>query len=147
MSRSHKTEDVWPQRHVCVALLDKKLADGWTYEDMAKALKLRGTGSLEVSYRYDRKRMPSRPMIKRLAAFFGVPQGALDGSGDQEAVSLALEGLRQDANSIEGAFVRLALKGMDLNRLGEQQVAATASAAKATIRAIFIATVEMQAKR
>ena len=64
----------WPQekRKRFAELLDAKLAEGVSYSEIAKALGLRSTRSLEHDWRYDKNRRPSRITLERASDYFQV---------------------------------------------------------------------------
>ena len=65
--------DPWKQRARFVELLDSKIGEGATLEEIASALLLKTTRSLEFSYRFDRSRIPKRNTMEAAAKYFGVP--------------------------------------------------------------------------
>lgn len=74
-----KKEESWPKRTAFLAYLDKALAEGFTYTQVAEALRLRSTRSLEHEWRYDKDRRPGRKTLELAAEFFHVPFWHLDG--------------------------------------------------------------------
>jgi len=76
--------DTWPQRARFVELLDAKLAEGVDLHEIAEALGLPKTRSLEHEYRYSKSRRPSRGTIELAAKYFGVSTRELDGPVDDE---------------------------------------------------------------
>jgi len=79
MGRPRKAEqaDHWPKRGRFVELLDAKLAGGATYEEIATALGLASTRSLEQEFRT--KRRPGRGTLELAAVYFDVDVWELDG--------------------------------------------------------------------
>jgi transcriptional regulator with XRE-family HTH domain len=88
--------DRWPQRRRFFELVDAKVASGVTLEEIAEAMGLETTNSLEVSYRKDRSRRPARTKIERAAEYFGVNISEIDGpriviESEKDEVTLARE--------------------------------------------------------
>jgi transcriptional regulator with XRE-family HTH domain len=82
--RNSEIQDVWPKRARFVELLDAKLTTA-TYAEIAKALKLTSTRSLEHEWRYDRSRRPGRRTLELAAPYLGVELWEIDGpAGDDE---------------------------------------------------------------
>jgi len=136
MGRRSKNEDVWPQRHIYVALLDQKLADGMTYPEIAKAVGLASSRSLEHEWRHDKLRMPGRQSMKRLAEIFGVTESALYGPTGAHALQPPedpFQGLRGLSE-----FDRVSLRriGVEFASLTTTQRIAVVEALSAMIRAI-----------
>lgn len=120
--------DPWEQRAFVVGLIDKKLEEGWTYERLAEALKLRGTRSLENDWRYDKRRIPGRNAIKRMAKFFELPETSLYHprvDPDQAQFEFAK------------AIVSTAMGDGAVETLSREQILSAAEAALATARAIL----------
>ena len=84
MGRPRNTErnDPWPKRARFVELLDAKLNSGATYQEIADALGLVSTRSLEQEFRTNRR--PGRGTLERAAVYFGVELWELDGPAADE---------------------------------------------------------------
>ena len=87
--RKSRAADPWKQRDRFMELVDQKVASGTPMPEIAKALGLRTTSSLDTAYRYDHRRIPKRPTIERAAAYFGVSQSEIYGDTDSQAMSPA----------------------------------------------------------
>ena len=82
--RSSEISDVWPKRARFVELLDQKLEMA-TYEEIAVALGLKSTRSLEHEWRYDKSRRPGRKTLELAAPYMGVDIWEIDGpDGDED---------------------------------------------------------------
>lgn len=101
--RKPRYDDPWKQRDRFMFLVDAKVKSGVPLEEVARELGLKTVNSLEVAYRYDHRRIPSRNTIKRAAKYFGVPESELYGEEDAQldelilARSLALNAMGADA--------------------------------------------------
>lgn len=83
--RKAEIEDVWLKRARWNELVDAKLLAGVTYQQIADALGLASTRSLEHEWRYDRTRRPGRGTMELAAPYFGVDLWEIDGpAGDAE---------------------------------------------------------------
>jgi transcriptional regulator with XRE-family HTH domain len=90
--RNPGIEEKWPaeKRARFIELLDAKLEGGATYQEIAKALGLPSTRSLEHEFRYDRRRRPRRTTLELAAPYFGVRVSEIDGE-DVEGLGSELE--------------------------------------------------------
>jgi transcriptional regulator with XRE-family HTH domain len=77
--RNKDIQDVWPRRARFLKCLDAKLADGVTYAEIAEALELGSTRSLEHEWRYDRSREPGRNTLRLATVYFGKPPLEFEG--------------------------------------------------------------------
>lgn len=119
--------DPWAQRPRFIELLDEKIKNGTTPEEIAAALKLKTTSSLDVSYRYDRSRKPERKVMELAAAFFNVPLSELYG---ETAPVTEIEKAR--------AAVKDAHAGGDISSFTDEQVLNVYKAMLAVARAMLI---------
>lgn len=78
-ARKPRNLDPWPQRDRFIELVDAKAATGVSLAEIASALGLTTTSSLETAYRYDHRRIPKRTTLQRAAYYFGVPLSELYG--------------------------------------------------------------------
>ena len=120
--------DPWEQRAFVVGLIDKKLEEGWSYEDLAKALKLRGTRSLENDWRYDKRRIPGRHSVTRLAEFFDLPETSIYKprvDPDQARFELAR------------AIISTAMGDGAIETLSREQILNAAEVALATVKSVL----------
>lgn len=119
--------DPWAQRPRFIELLDEKIKNGVPPEQIAKALKLKTTSSLDVSYRYDHARKPKRGVMELAAAYFGVPLAEL--YGETEPVT-EIEKAR--------AAVKDAHAGGDISVFSDEQVLNAYKAMLAVAKAMLI---------
>jgi len=71
-ARKPRESDPWPQRLRFMELVDSMVEAGTPLEQIADALGLPTTKSLEVSYRSDFSRIPGRKTMEKAAALFKV---------------------------------------------------------------------------
>jgi len=89
-ARFPRPEDPWPQRMYVLSLIDAKIANGTPIEEIAKALELGTTYSLETGYRYNYDRIPHRKTVELMAKYFKVPATAIYEASPEDKGELAL---------------------------------------------------------
>lgn len=125
--RKPREDDPWKQRDRFMELVDQKVEEGIPLSEIAKALGLSSTRSLEISYRHDRSRTPKRTTIVKAAQYFGVPQSEI--YGDSEPHS--------EAGMARAFLVSGGMGSDDVEALSDEQVIEAWRVALATAKAVL----------
>jgi len=121
MGRPRKAEhiDSWPKRSRFVALLDAKLAAGASYQEIAKALGLSSTRSLEQEFRTTRR--PGRNTLEKAAPYFEVNYWDLDGPASDDEFGYIMGILGKNLTTkARVALIELAKEGQTKNPIQEE---------------------------